>query len=73
MPGYVAAEAGLSFLGIGITGFPSLGQTILRASDYYDLYPLYLYVPVFAVTILVVSLNLLGDSVRDAFDPRTRR
>ncbi len=73
LPGYVAAEAGLSFLGIGITGFPSLGQTILRASDYYDTYPLYLYAPVFAVTILVVALNLLGDSIRDAFDPKTRR
>ena len=34
LPGFVAAEAGLSFLGIGITGFPSLGQTILRASAY---------------------------------------
>ncbi|MFY9915345.1 MAG: ABC transporter permease [Nocardioidaceae bacterium] len=73
LPGYVAAEAGLSFLGIGITGFPSLGQTILRASPYYDTYPLYLYAPVFAVTILVVALNLLGDSIRDAFDPKTRR
>ena len=39
LPGFVAAEAGLSFLGIGITGFPSLGQTILRASDYYKNYP----------------------------------
>jgi ABC-type dipeptide/oligopeptide/nickel transport system permease subunit len=30
-------------------------------------------VPVLAITILVLSLSLLGDSVRDAFDPRTRR
>ena len=63
----------MSFLGIGITGFPSLGQTILRASDYYKNYPLYFYAPVLVVTILVVTLNLLGDSIRDAFDPRTRR
>jgi ABC-type dipeptide/oligopeptide/nickel transport system permease subunit len=73
LPGFVAAEAGLSFLGIGITGFPSLGQTILRASDYYKNYPLYFYAPVVIVTVLVVTLNLLGDSIRDAFDPRTRR
>jgi peptide/nickel transport system permease protein len=73
LPGFVAAEAGLSFLGIGITGFPSLGQTILRASDYYKTYPLYFYAPVLIVTVLVVTLNMLGDSVRDAFDPRTRR
>ncbi|MEP6665648.1 MAG: ABC transporter permease [Nocardioidaceae bacterium] len=73
MPGYVTAEAGLSFLGIGITAFPSLGQTILRASADYDTYPLFLYAPVFCVAVLVLALNLLGDSVRDAFDPKTRR
>lgn len=73
LPGYVAAEAGLSFLGIGITAFPSLGQTILRAAPYYEEYPLYLYAPVIAVAVLVLALNLLGDSVRDAFDPKTRR
>jgi ABC-type dipeptide/oligopeptide/nickel transport system permease subunit len=73
LPGFVAAEAGLSFLGIGITAFPSLGQTILRATPFYSTYPLYLYVPVAIVAILVLSLNLLGDSVRDAFDPKTRR
>jgi len=73
MPGYVAAEAGLSFLGLGLTGVPSLGRTIDDATTYYDLYPLYLWTPVVAVALLVLALNLLGDSVRDAFDPRTRR
>ena len=70
----MAAEAGLSFLGIGLTGIPSLGQTILRASDYVqDTIPLYLCAPVVTVMVLVVTLNLLGDSIRDAFDPKTRR
>jgi ABC-type dipeptide/oligopeptide/nickel transport system permease subunit len=73
MPGYVAAEAGLSFLGLGLTGVPSLGRTIDDATSYYDLYPLYLWTPVVAVALLVLALNMLGDSVRDAFDPRTRR
>ncbi len=73
LPAYVAAEAGLSYLGIGITGRPSLGQTILNATPYYDSYGLYLWVPVGVVAVLVLALNLLGDSVRDAFDPRTRR
>jgi ABC-type dipeptide/oligopeptide/nickel transport system permease subunit len=73
MPGYVAAEAGLSFLGLGLSGVPSLGRTIDDATTYYDLYPLYLWTPVVAVALLVLALNLLGDSVRDAFDPRTRR
>jgi ABC-type dipeptide/oligopeptide/nickel transport system permease subunit len=73
LPAFVAAEAGLSFLGIGLTGTPSLGQTILRATKSYSQYPLYLWAPVLTVMILVVTLNLLGDSVRDAFDPKTRR
>jgi peptide/nickel transport system permease protein len=73
LPGYVTAEAGLSFLGIGITGIPSLGQTINDAQQWWDLYPLYLWAPVITICVLVLALNLLGDSVRDAFDPRTRR
>ena len=73
LPAYVAAEAGLSFLGIGLTGVPSLGQTINSAVGYYEKYPLYLWAPVVTVMILVVALNLLGDSIRDAFDPKTRR
>ena len=73
LPGYVAAEAGLSFLGLGLSGVPSLGTTIVKATDYHDLYPLFLWAPVTTVAVLVLALNLLGDSVRDAFDPRTRR
>ncbi|MDN5893817.1 MAG: ABC transporter permease [Nocardioides sp.] len=73
LPAYVAAEAGLSFLGIGLTGIPSLGQTINVAYGYFDAYSLYLWAPVIVVMVLVVALNLLGDSIRDAFDPKTRR
>ena len=73
LPGLITAEAGLSFLGIGINGYPSLGQTIADAQQYWEQYPLYLWAPVLTISILVVSLNLLGDSIRDAFDPKTRR
>ncbi len=73
LPGFVALEAGLSYLGIGITGAPSWGQTINQAANYYNTYPLYLWPPVIGVTVLVLVLNLLGDSIRDAFDPKTRR
>jgi ABC-type dipeptide/oligopeptide/nickel transport system permease subunit len=73
LPAYVAAEAGLSYLGIGLTGVPSLGQTINDAVNSFDKYPLYLWAPVVTVMVLVLALNLLGDSIRDAFDPRTRR
>ena len=73
MPAYVAAEAGLSYLGIGLSGVPSLGQTINDAISFYGEYPLYLWAPVLTVMLLVLALNLLGDSVRDSFDPRTHR
>jgi peptide/nickel transport system permease protein len=73
LPAYVTAEAGLSYLGIGIVGIPSLGQTINDAQQWWSIYPLYLWAPVITITVLVLALNLLGDSIRDAFDPRTRR
>jgi ABC-type dipeptide/oligopeptide/nickel transport system permease subunit len=73
LPAYVAAEAVLSFLGLGLTGTPSLGQMILAASGSFSTYPLYLWAPVITITLLVLSLNLLGDAIRDAFDPNTRR
>lgn len=73
LPAFVTAEAGLSYLGIGIVGIPSLGQTINDAQQWWDIYPLYLWAPVITITVLVLALNLLGDSIRDAFDPRTRR
>jgi ABC-type dipeptide/oligopeptide/nickel transport system permease subunit len=73
LPAFVAFEAGLSYLGIGVSGVPSWGQTVLKATPYFDTYPLYLYAPVLGIFFLVVSLNLLGDAIRDAFDPKTRR
>ena len=73
LPAFVALEAGLSLLGIGLTGQPSLGQIVESARGYYSEYPLYLFAPVGVIATLVLALNLLGDSVRDAFDPKTRR
>jgi len=74
LPTYVVAEAGLTFLGVGlIEPTPSWGVTIAAAQNYYRADPLYLWVPVLGITILVLALSLLGDAVRDAFDTRTRR
>lgn len=73
IPGFIATEVALSALGIGLKGTPSLGSIINSANGYYQSYPLYLWAPVAVTTILVIALNLLGDSVRDAFDPKTRR
>jgi peptide/nickel transport system permease protein len=74
LPSYIVAEAGLTFLGVGLTEpTPSWGLTISAAVTYYRADPLYLWLPVLGITILVLALSLLGDAVRDAFDPRTRR
>jgi len=73
LPAFVSAEAGLSFLGIGVVGRPSWGQTIDAATNYWQEYPLYLWEPVLGIIVLVVALNLLGDAIRDALDPKTRR
>jgi len=73
LPAFVTAEAGLAYLGIGVVGVPSWGQTIDAAVPFFSTYPLFLYAPVAGVFLLVVALNLLGDAVRDAFDPKTRR
>ena len=46
LPAFVAAEAGLAFLGIGVTGGASWGQTIIKAATpYFEQYPLYLWEP----------------------------
>jgi ABC-type dipeptide/oligopeptide/nickel transport system permease subunit len=73
LPALVTAEAGLAFLGIGLTERPSWGQTINKAVPFFDTYPQWLWAPVLGVMALVLALNLLGDSIRDAFDPKTRR
>lgn len=71
LPAYIATEAGFSYLGIGLN--LSLGQTVNLALPWFQVYPLYLWAPVVVITILVLTLNLIGDAIRDAFDPKTRR
>jgi ABC-type dipeptide/oligopeptide/nickel transport system permease subunit len=75
LPAFVALEAGLAFLGIGVTDGISWGQMILDAATpvYFREYPQYLWQPMLGVVALVLALNLLGDAVRDALDPKTRR
>jgi peptide/nickel transport system permease protein len=73
IPAYVTVEAGLALLGVGLVNQPSWGTTIDAATDWYPDPATYLVAPVLGVLFLVLALNLLGDSVRDALDPKTRR
>ena len=75
LPAFVAAEAGLAYLGIGVTDGVSWGKIILNATNltFFREYPQYLWQPLLGVVALVLALNLLGDALRDALDPKTRR
>ncbi len=74
LPSYITAEAALSFLGVGIKEpTSSWGRMISDASDWIESNPLYLFFPGMALFITVLAFNLLGDSVRDALDPRAGR
>ena len=68
---YVLAEAGLSFLGLGIElPTPSWGNLLSTAPDYYTQQPWLMVWPGLAVLLTTLAFNLLGDGLRDAFDPR---
>lgn len=69
----VLTEASLSFLGLGTPPpAPSLGSMIYEARTLVYVAPWTMIAPGVVVVLLVVGLNLLGDGLRDAFDPRKR-
>lgn len=69
----ILAEAGLSFLGLG-TQPPdaSWGLMIQASRDYLDRAPWTALVPGAAVALTVLGLNMFGDALRDALDPRSK-
>jgi peptide/nickel transport system permease protein len=70
--GYVLAEAGLSFLGLGIKlPTPSWGNLLSTAPEFYTAQPWLMVWPGLAVLVTTLAFNLLGDGLRDAFDPRS--
>ncbi len=74
LPGYVALEATLSFLGVGLLA-PAASWGIMLGDSvrYYRAAPTYLFIPGVTLMVLVLAFNLLGDGLRDAFDPRSDR
>ena len=77
IPGYILAESGLSFLGLGITEpYTSWGLLLRAAQDggfaSFSDRP-WVLAPGFAIFLAVLSWNFVGDGLRDAFDPRRRR
>jgi peptide/nickel transport system permease protein len=71
---YVLFEAGLSFLGLGIKlPTASWGNLLAAGPDFYTVQPWLMIWPGLAVLITTLAFNLLGDGLRDAFDPRGSR
>lgn len=67
----ILAEAGLSFLGVGISpDIPTWGTMISVGRQYLDQAPWIMWFPGGAIIITVLSLQLVGDGLRDLLDPR---
>ena len=68
------AEAGLSFLGLGVSPeIPTWGTMIAAGRQYIGQADWMTYFPGFAIILSVLSLQMVGDGLRDMLDPRLRR
>ena len=67
----IIAESTLSFLGLGFPpDIPTWGRILFDAKDYLDVAPHWALFPGTAIFLAVLSINYLGDGLRDALDPR---
>ena len=74
IPSAIFTESFLSFVGIGVKApMPSLGSLANAAREGLQSYPYKLVFPAIVICLIVLSLNLLGDGLRDAFDPKLKR
>lgn len=70
----ILTEAGLSFLGAGVPPeIPSWGNMISSSRLYLPIAPWTVFGPGICLAVLVLAVNLLGDGLRDLFDPRSKR
>jgi peptide/nickel transport system permease protein len=69
----IITESALSFLGLGFPpDFPTWGRLLFDAIDYLQQYPERVFWPGLAISLTVLSVNYIGDGLRDALDPRIR-
>ena len=74
IPNAIFTESFLSFLGLGVNApMPSLGSLASDALNGIYTYTYRLIIPAVVICLIVLSLNLFGDGLRDAFDPKLRR
>ena len=73
VPSAIFTESYLSFLGLGVSApLTSLGSLANDARAGMQSYPLRLVIPAIAICLIVLALNLLGDGLRDALDPKMK-
>ncbi len=73
IPSAIFTESYLSFLGLGVNApMPSLGSLASDALNGLTSYPHRLIIPALVISLIVLSLNLFGDGLRDAFDPKLK-
>ncbi|MBQ2422863.1 MAG: ABC transporter permease [Clostridia bacterium] len=74
IPSAIFTESYLSFLGLGVNmPMPSLGSLAAEARPGIFTYSYRLIIPAITIFLIVLSLNLLGDGLRDAFDPKLKK
>lgn len=74
IPSAIFTESFLSFIGLGVQApMPSLGSLANLARGGMQVYPYKMLFPALGICLIVLSFNLLGDGLRDAFDPKLRR
>ncbi|WP_031048432.1 ABC transporter permease [Streptomyces sp. NRRL F-5650] len=74
LPSTILSIAFLSYIGVGfVEPTPDWGRMFAIGADVYEQDPMFMFFPGVALVVFVLSFNLLGDSVRDAFDPKTGR
>lgn len=73
IPSSIFTESFLSFLGLGVAvPMPSLGSLASDAINGINTYPYLLFIPAVLISLIILSFNLLGDGLRDAFDPKMK-
>ena len=73
IPSSIFTESFLSFLGLGVNApMPSLGSLASAALNGLQSYPYRLFAPAIMISVIILSFNLLGDGLRDAFDPKLK-
>ena len=71
IPNAIFTESFLSYLGLGVNApMPSLGSLASDALNGLTSYPYRMVIPALVISLIVLSLNLFGDGLRDAFDPK---